>query len=136
MITKIVPTKASGVEFDVNVLQAESLDECRERWTADGLNADEVLLSIVNTASEQNAKQGAKDGVRKAIAAHGADSEAFDEAVEKAQSYASEYFIGKPRGGRLPDGSTKTELKEKAAAHADNPEYLERLNALIAEYES
>lgn len=134
MIQVTVTTKAGATEYEVNGNQFESLQEAFEYWEGLGENADEVCLGIVNTAMLQNAKQGDKNDVRKALASHGEGSAELSEAIAKHQASAAKYVIGKPRGGRLSDGSTKTEVKERASSVSDNPEALAKLNAIFEEY--
>jgi hypothetical protein len=134
MIKVTVTTKASGVEYEVPANQFESMSEAQEYWESQGENADEVNLGIINAAGLQNAKQGDKTAVRAALAKFGEDSPEFEAAVESHRKTADAYVIGKPRGGRLADGSTKTELKERVASVADTPEALAEINAIIERY--
>lgn len=134
MLQVTATTKASGVEYEVLANQFESMDEAREYWEGEGENADEVNLGIVNAAMLQNAKQGNKGDVRKALASHGADSDEFAKAISDHQEASAKYVIGKPRGGRLADGSTKTEIKERVSTAVENPEALAEINAILARY--
>ena len=134
MLQVTVTTKAGATEYEVTANQFESLQEGFEYWEGLGENADEVCLGIVNTAMLQNAKQGDKNDVRKALASHGEGSDELDEAIVKHQASAAKYVIGKPRGGRLADGSTKTEVKDRASSGAENPEALAEMNAIFAKY--
>jgi hypothetical protein len=134
MITKTVTTKASGVEYEVPVNQFESLTEAREYWEAQGENSDDVELGIINGAMEQNGKQGDKTKVRDAVSKFGADSPEVEEAIGGHQKSSGDYIIGKPRGGKLADGSTKTEIAERSKSAAENPEALAELQAIYAKY--
>jgi hypothetical protein len=135
MLQIVATTKASGREYEVTANQFESMDEAREYWEGLGENADEVNLGIVNAAMLQNAKQGNKGDVRSALAKFDEDSPEVDAAILAHQEAAVKYVIGKPRGGRLADGSTKTELKERVSSvAAASPEALAEINRILAEY--
>lgn len=127
-------TRAGEAEFEVSYNVFESLQEAFDYWETEGENPDEVALGIINASMKQNATQGPKGAIRKAYAEHGPDSAEFAEAVEKAQAYSDGYVIGKPRGGRLADGSTKTEVKDRVGSAVESPEFLAELNALLAKH--
>ena len=135
MIKTTATTKASGHEYEVPANQFEDMSEAVSYWESQGENADEVNLGIINAAMLQNAKQGNKGDVRAAIAKFGVDSDEFQAAIVAHQKAADDYVIGKPRGGKLADGSTKTELKERVSSVAESPEALAEINAILAKYQ-
>lgn len=134
-VTVTTSTARGAVEYDLTIPLFESVDEAGEVWAKSGDNPDEVLLSILNAAQEQNAKQGAKDGVRKAAEEYGPESDEVQEAIAAHQESALAYRIGAARGGALGGGMTKTEAREKGAKiAAAGDEAAAELEALLAKY--
>ena len=114
MLQKTVTTKAGELEYEVTFNAFASVDEAESIWADKGLNPGEVVLAIINSAQEQNAKQGGKAPVLKALKAD--DAEALATAIQSAQEYAAGYVIGAPRGGTLASGMTKTQAKDLGVA--------------------
>lgn len=127
-------TQAGDLEWEQPYNQFESLDEAFEYWEGEGENPNEVALGIINSAMKQGACQSPKTKVRKAASDHGEDAPETLEAINDAIEYGKTYVIGKPRGGRLSDGSTKTEKREAVDARLSDPDFVEKLNALLAEH--
>lgn len=109
---KTCPTAASGHSYEVEALQADSLQAILDAYQAEGKNGEEILCSIWNAGNEQGAKQGQKDPVRKAVDAEDSTEESVASAVEKHQEVARGFIQGAPRGGggaRHASGLTKAQ---------------------------
>lgn len=126
MALKRVETETSGIKYEVEVLQAESLQAILDAYKAQGKNGEEVLVGVFNAANEQSAKQQ-KGKVRSAIeAAEKAgtapeDDEAVQAAIEEHQAKAPGFLIGAPRGGggkRHESGLTAKQRTELGTAVA------------------
>lgn len=118
---KTVATAAGAVEYEVQVLQASSIQAILDAYRKEDPETDPeaTLLAIWNAAQEQAAKQGTKAGVRKAVDEKGAgelvDSgevgedgepikvrqlpEEVSKAIAEAQDSARLFLMGAPRGG-------------------------------------
>ena len=106
-----VPTTASGLKYNVDVPQAESLQAIQEAYEADGKNYEEVMLAIWNAGNEQGAKQGQKQPVRIAVE----EDDGVEEAVTKHQKAASGFIQGAPRGGGGARHESGLTAKERTA---------------------
>lgn len=143
----ITRTTSAGIvkDYAVTIQQFESIDEAKAAWREKGLNADDVLLGIVNKAQEQNAMQGPKSGileavskVREALAKERGIKESdvptgdilshadVVKAVAAAQETTSKYILGAPRatGGTGPvtrkeERETIDALRNKGAEMSD-----------------
>lgn len=118
---KSVATAAGAVEYEVQILQATSIEAILNAYRKEDPDTDPAatLLAIWNAAQEQAAKQGTKAGVRKAVDEKGAgelvDSgetgedgepikvrqlpEEVSKAIADAQDSARLFLMGAPRGG-------------------------------------
>lgn len=85
-------TKAGGVEYPIEYLQADTLDAWRNYWSARGLDVDATILKNLNEIQSQRASQSGKTAVRDAE--NDADREA---AIAKHQKNARTTLVGAPR---------------------------------------
>lgn len=118
MTLKPVQTEAAGYSYEVEVVQADSLQAILEAYKAEGKNGEEIILAIWNAGNEQGGKQGQKTPVREAAEAlaklravpEDAQDEAYleklvaaeaalTEAVTKHRDNARQFIQGAPRGG-------------------------------------
>ena len=118
MTLKPVQTEAAGYTYEVEVVQAESLQVILDAYKAEGKNGEDILTAIWNSGNEQGGKQGQKTPVREAAEALAklkrvpeedqdeaylekleAAEAALAEAVQKHRDNSRQFIQGAPRGG-------------------------------------
>lgn len=109
-VAKPFETRAGDIRYTVQVMQAENLNAVREYYRARGLDPDDVLLRIWNSAQSQYVRQSAKQIVRTALA----EGKDVEEAIARHQERAPRMIIGSPRGPR--GGITKKKVNEAGTA--------------------
>lgn len=98
-------TVGDDIEYEVQYLQADSLEAVQNYLTSQGVSDfDSWLLNIVNDVQKNRATQGGKSAVRAAK-----DADALAKAIANHQKNSIRYLLGKPRASGIAGVTVATQ---------------------------
>ena len=116
-VRKVVAVKAAGHVYQVEVLQAESLEAVQSEYERQGKDFGSIVLAIWNQGNRTGAKGVGSTPVRLAVEAK--DAQAVEKAVKAHQKSAPGFIQGAPRSkgkARHASGLTAKERKDMGGA--------------------
>ena len=116
-VRKSQAVKAAGHTYQVEVLQAESLDAIKAEYERQEKDFNAIMLAIWNRGNATGAKGAGRTPVRLAVEAK--DPEATEKAVKAHQKSAPGFIQGAPRSkgkARHASGLTAKERKDMGGA--------------------